>query len=196
MKKYLLTPLTIILLLVTFNSIAQYQTGQVDLNIGVGLGNIVAGSGSTSAIAPISASLEYGVTDNIGLSAYLGYTGASYSYTGSYISPTLGPTGYIDTYKWSFLILGARGAYHLGNIVKVEKLDLYGGLMLGYNIANSSFSSTDGSRANITYGGSSFGGFIWSLYAGGRYRFNDKVGVFGELGYGIAYLTVGVNFKF
>ena len=92
--------------------------------------------------------------------------------------------------------MGLRGAYHFNEFVKIDKLDLYAGLMLGYNIASETFSSTDPSRTNIAYYGSSYGGFAYSFFGGARYRFTDNIGVFGELGYGISILNIGLNIKF
>jgi hypothetical protein len=42
---------------------------------------------------------------------------------------------------------------------------------------------------------SSSGGLVWSWFVGGRYYFNDNLAAMAELGYGIAYLNIGVAFK-
>ena len=51
-------------------------------------------------------------------------------------------------------------------------------------------------KHQIGVAGSDYGGFIWSLNAGIRYRFSEHVGIFAELGYGISILNLGLNFKF
>jgi hypothetical protein len=42
----------------------------------------------------------------------------------------------------------------------------------------------------------SYGGLILGGQLGARYYFNPSVAVFGEVGYGIGYLTLGVAKKF
>ncbi|MDR2928799.1 MAG: hypothetical protein LBV41_11475 [Cytophagaceae bacterium] len=95
------------------------------------------------------------------------------------------------TYEWKHttMIIGVRGALHYQFI---NKLDTYGGLMLGYNIHSSS-AIGDASKYGTP---SSFGGFDWELFIGGRYYFTDNIGAFLELGYGVAVANVGVTFKF
>ena len=87
---------------------------------------------------------------------------------------TIAIGGYIGYYKGMSYHYGLRGIYHY-NFDLDDNLDLYGGLMLSY----ASYAS------NIYF----------SLFVGGRYYFTNNVGVFMELGYGISYLTVGLNFK-
>lgn len=169
MKKILM-----ILTLVAISEIAtaQHSAGDMNLNIGLGLGSTFA-TGDTS-IPPIGASFEYGIKDEISIGGYLGYSASEQKVVGF-------------TAKYSYTIIGVRGSYHydfLGN----EKLDTYGGLMLGYNIAGVDWDGP-GNAASA-------GGVSYSLYVGGRYAFTEKIGAFAELGYGIAYLQLGANIKF
>jgi hypothetical protein len=39
-------------------------------------------------------------------------------------------------------------------------------------------------------------GVLYDLFAGARYYFTDNLAVMGELGYGIAWLKIGVSLKF
>jgi hypothetical protein len=32
-------------------------------------------------------------------------------------------------------------------------------------------------------------------YAGGRYNFSEKFALYGEVGYGVSYLTLGISYK-
>ena len=176
----------------------SFQKGQVDLNLGVGLGNSIIGPGSTNVLPPVSASLEFGISRDISLGAYLGFTGASYSYSGwEDCGHGMGNGGYyIDTYKWSYFIAGVRGAFHFARFIHNDKLDVYAGLMLGNDFAHSSYSTTSPCPDHQQFYGQTYGGGVFSVFGGARYRFTNSFGVFGELGYGISYLTVGVNFKF
>ncbi|MBK6966075.1 MAG: hypothetical protein IPH20_19675 [Bacteroidales bacterium] len=69
---------------------------------------------------------------SIGVGAYLGYTSAKWQY--NYFGSDWG-------YKYSSLIIGARGTFHYP---LVEKLDTYTGIMLGVNIVtDKSFGDID-----------------------------------------------------
>lgn len=175
----------------------SFQKKQMDLNLGVGLGNTIVAGGGTNVFPPLSVSVEYGITDDISIGGYLGFTGASYNFSGWENCGKGNGNGqyYTDTYKWSYFILGARGAYHFGRFIKVDKLDVYAGLMLGDDFAHYSYSTTSTCPDHIRYSSPTYGGFVFSVYGGARYRFTDHVGVFGELGYGIAYLNIGLNLK-
>ena len=175
-----------------------FQKGQKDLNIGIGLGNTIVDGYAYNVWPPISVSLDYGVTDDISIGGYLGFTGASDKYTGweNYGPGNSNGGGYYtDTYRWTYYIVGARAAYHFGKFIKVPKLDLYAGLMLGYDFAHYSYSTTSVYPNHYDNSYQSYGGFAFSIYGGARYRFTDKVGAFAELGYGISFFTLGVNFK-
>lgn len=127
---------------------------------------------------PLSASFEYGVSDKIGVGAYVGYASREFN------------TGYSAAdYKVTYTLFGARGNYHF---YTEDKFDAYAGVLLGYNSATVTYTN-GGSNVFGTpsYGGSVFGGQI-----GGRYYFTDSIGAFAELGYGIGYLNVGLAYKF
>ena len=161
-----------------------FSKGDNNLNLGVGIGSVLGGtSGYSTTTPPLSVSYERGIVDHLfddkstlGIGAYLGYVANKYDFGGGY------------GWKYSHTIVGARGALHYQ---LVDKLDTYGGLMLGYNIVTSSWY---GSQQNV--GSASGSALGWSLFLGGRYYFTDNIGAFAELGYGIAYLQLGVSFKF
>ena len=163
-----------------------FVKGDKVLNVGVGLGGNLGGSGYKSTIPPISISGEYGLTDAllkngkgyVGVGGYLAYT--ANKYTNTYAGHEYG-------WKYSYIIIGARGAFHYQ---LVDKLDTYAGVMLGYNIASSS------AFGDWTGSGDSVGGFTYSGFIGARYFFTDKFAAFAEVGYGIANLELGLAVKF
>jgi hypothetical protein len=172
----------------TFAQNNVFSKGDRVANLGIGIGSYLGGTGYSTKIPPISASIEYGVKDDLfdensslGIGGYIAYTSNQQEYTLAN-----------QTYGWDYshFILGARGIVHYQ---WVEKLDTYGGLMLGYNVASSSSFGT-----NVANGvsASSVGGFAFSLFVGARYYFSDNIAAFGELGYGIAALQLGVALKF
>ena len=86
---------------------------------------------------------------------------------------------------------------HLDFVEGNDKVDLYAGIMLGDNIAKNTYTTTDPHRdPYYTHVSTqSYGGIIFSAFGGCRYRFNDRFGVFGELGFGVAVLNLGLNIK-
>lgn len=182
MKKVILSLLS--LLVVSAVSAQSFNKGDKVLNLGIGLGSTVySGSGYKITIPPVSASFEYGVVDNlfdekssIGVGGYLGYTASKYEWGTNY------------DYKYSSAIVGVRGSFHYSFI---EKLDTYTGLSLGYNIvsAKSDYKELGSYSAQ---GSEMYLGW----YLGARYYFKETFGVMAELGYDIAYLNIGVAFKF
>ncbi len=151
---------------------AQFEQGQKDANIGIGLG-ATFGTGSVQ-LPPVSFSLDYGFNDNISIGGYVGYS----SFKEEVMS---------WSWKYTYIIVGVRGAYHLA---LVDKLDTYAGVMLGYNIASAKFAGSHNGIPEPKVGGIAYSGFV-----GARYHFGDKFGVFGEVGYGIALLNLGLTLK-
>ena len=157
------------------------------LHLGVGFGSPYYYSGSTSSIPPVHASFEHGITENIGIGGLVGYTSATWD------AGSLGSlSNYSYKWKFTYVIVGLRGIYHF---INTDKGDLYGGVMLGYNVASASFSSTDPNVNNSLYVAPSVGGLAFSGFVGGRYMFSEKIGGFAELGYNIAWISVGLTIK-
>jgi hypothetical protein len=181
--------------LLSFNAKAQYSKGDVTASVGFSLG--VRGayghgygfSDNYSGFLPVTANLEYNVSDVFAIGAYGGYYGRSYRYSNY---------NYKD--RFSITTFGARGTFHgTGLINKAldvnipeQKWDLYGTLLLGYE------------TYRVTWGddrfrqeGYSAGGFVPGLVFGTRYFFTPKFGAFLELGrgtYGAA--SIGISGKF
>jgi len=155
------------------------------LSAGIGLGSSLGSFSRSSQTPALSLSFEKGVWDIggpgvISLGAYAGRK--SYKYSTS---------GYEE--KWGYTIIGVRSAYHY-NGIQNDKFDVYGGVMLSYNILNYTFKDNSGN--NINGGGHYRSGTGFSLYAGGRYFFSSNLAAFAELGYGVSYLTLGLAYKF
>lgn len=178
--------LLVVFLILNEVSVGQNTTfvkGDKVLNLGVGFGStLYTGSYYTNRIPPVSASFEVGIKDelfdensSLGIGGYFGYTGAKWDYSG---------------YGWSYtsLIIGARGTLHYQFI---EKLDTYTGLIVGFNAVTSKSHGSVGNGTNPVSGG-----IAYSWFLGGRYYFTDNFAGLVELGYGIAYLNLGIALKF
>lgn len=161
---------------------SKAQAGN-NLNLGIGLGSTFMAAGVDAGLPPLSISYEHAFGEKISGGGFLGYAGASTK------AASIGGTW---EWKYHYIMVGARASYHFN--FKVPKLDPYVGLMAGYNIASVSTEKPSG-YAGPDIAGAKAGGAVIGGYAGARYMLGSKVGAFAELGYGIAYLTLGVTFK-
>jgi len=163
-----------------------FLPGDHAVNFGLGIGSTwYSGTGYKTGFPPLSGTYEYGITELgpgvLGIGGYLGFS--SYKWESSYSGTTYG-------WKYSSTIIGARGNYHYNFH---EKLDTYAGMLLGFNIISSKATGDWPFGTSTAATGSSF---AWSIYVGGRWYFTDSFAAFLELGYGIAWLNIGVAFKF
>jgi len=193
------TLITSFIVLCTIANAQSFVKGQKDINIGIGFGTSFYSSTYNSTIPPLSFSFDVGITDEISLGGYLGFAGASWRYTSTEwcnIPGSGGPNfyNYTDEYNYTYNIVAMRGAYHFAEFIPHDNLDVYGGLLLGYNIVRYKFSTTSACAGHISSSGSGSAG-VFSIYGGMRYRFNEKFGIFAELGYGISYVTIGLSIK-
>jgi hypothetical protein len=177
-----------------------FEKGQVDVNLGIGLlANRYYYNSGWRTSPPLNISIEKGITKNVSIGGYLAYVRSSYKYSSDYIyynGTTFVSARYNDKYTVSYGVFGFRGAFHFAEYIQVENLDLYAGAMLGYSFAKYTWTTDNANGRVDPYSSRTYGGLVGSFYAGGRYRFNEKIGVYGEFGYGLAYGNIGVNFKF
>ena len=177
---------------VTMCSTASAQSFVKGTNVlaaGIGFGGSFGSFTYGSQSPGISVQYEKGIWEVggpgvISLGGYAGTKGYKYSGTAG---------AYHYSQKWNYTIIGVRSAYHY-NGINNEKFDVYGGLMLSYNILSYKYED-NGSLGQ--YDAGSYGSAAGlSAYVGGRYFFTDNVGVFAEAGYGVSYLTIGAAFSF
>lgn len=175
MKKLFAIIILLSALVVSQQAFAQYKKGDKLLNAGIGLGAYYGGG------VPIGASLEFGVTDEISVGPMIDFYSWGYNFGG---------------YKWryTFVPIGVRGSYHVNELLNLDndKLDLYGGLGLGYYISKYSDNSGYVGSYNNAYGSRVF----LNAHVGGRYYFKPNLGGFAELGYGVSTLKLGIALKF
>lgn len=152
----------------------RYDKGDALINAGIGLGYYYAGG------VPLIVSGEWAVNDVITVGPYLGYT--SYNHRWSFGG----------RWRYTFVDIGVRGSYHFSELFEIrdERVDVYGGLSLGYLI-----SSYSGPDAPTGWSDPYPNVFRLGIHAGVRYFFNEKVAGHAELGYGVAPLALGVTFK-
>jgi len=151
----------------------SFEKGDINVGGGIGLGSRLGGG------LPINAHGEYGVTDNISVGAYVAFASYNSGFFGS-------------SFKWTYTIIGVRGAYHFGELLGApDNLDVYGGLGL-YNYSVRIKSDV----AGVNYsGGIGNDGINFGVHAGARYYFSDNIGAFAELGSAVSVLQLGVTIK-
>ena len=100
--------------------------------------------------------------------------------------------------SWSNTIVAARAAYHLDEL-NTKDVELYFGVIVGFRIQTYRYSTnninSDPYGDNYKSKSTSINPAL-SIFAGGRWYFAKNVALFGEVGYGITYLTGGVSVKF
>ena len=177
MKNILSTLIVIALLGMTSQSVfaQQFEKGDKLVNVGIGLGSYYGGG------VAVGAAFEYGITDFISVGAQADFYTWGYNFGGGY------------KYRYTFLPIAARGSYHFGkHFLEVDKLDLYGGVALGYYISSFKDDSGYSGVYNDGYGGKG----LFGVFGGGRYYFKPNIAGFAEVGYNVTPLKVGITFKF
>jgi hypothetical protein len=174
----------------------SFDNGSRILNVGVGFGarryyNFNNGNGYSYRNSPaFSISYEQALQKKLGpgylgLGGYFGFQTSSYKYDYSYYYQ----------HRWNYYLLAARGVYH-PDVLNWDKGELYGGALIGVRYQSYRFTtnSPDPGVFVNRYNDRS----IWpaySLFIGGRYYFTPAAAIFGELGWGISYLTLGISLK-
>lgn len=143
--------------------------------ISKGESQLNAGVGLSSWGVPVFVGLDYGVHPDITVGGELSFR----QYKDKYVNVN---------YDHSVIGISGNGNYHFNRVLEIpNNWDLYAGLNLGFYIWNSP-DDYQGSHSS----GLGLGGQI-----GGRYYFNDKVGLNLEFGGGNAFSggKIGVTIK-
>ena len=160
--------------LIALNVKAQSPIYKGDKQVNVGLG--LSGWG-----IPVFAGMDFCVADNFTVGGELSYRNYRDRWGG---------------YDWHHNVFGivANGNYHFTDILMIpEKWDVYAGANLGFYV----FNTYDGPDNDLDYDGSGVSGLGLGLQVGGRYYFNEKLGVMLEFsgGNAVADGKVGLSIK-
>ncbi len=168
-----------------------FTQGQSALQLGAGFPSLLKpavdsfmyfGEVTRNGFPPIQLRYEYAVTGNIGVGAMFGYASSKVTITDNTDSEN------INGFKYTYILLGARAAFHLPN--KSAKFDPYVVGFAGLNLTTASpFGPSNPLETQKKI-------FSWSAHAGANYYFVGPLGGFLEVGYGISYVNAGVTFKF
>jgi len=164
----------------------MFDSGDKVISVGIGIGNTLfdAGTAYSTLVPPISISYEQAILDDItdkgvlGLIASMGYT--SYKLRYSTDSRDFG-------WNYNNYILGTGALFHYPLL---HRLDSYAGAMVAYNFTViAEYGDTGDNIADAA------GGLLFAAFIGGRYYFTNQFAAFAQLGYGVAYLTLGVSIR-
>jgi len=183
----------------TFIKAQSLTEGDNLVNISFGVGNLSRPQGFTTVLPPTVFQFEHALTDQITLGAYLGYSMAFFEDDGIETIPYHPYYSEYQQYRWftKHLLFGAKATYHFGEILNTsKKLDPYAGISLGYNVASTKRTQLNGSvDLEPVLSPEPSSKVLFGIYAGARYYMNDKIALFGELGYSTAVLQLGVTYK-
>lgn len=183
MKKSSFLALVFLALTTTYAKAQSFDVGTNVISAGIGLGSGLNGYDYNSSTPGFSIQYDRGIWEAgpgvISLGGYLGFK--DYKYSNSDFQQ-----------RWNYTIFGARGAYHYTGL-DVENLDVYGGVMLSFNNLNYSYTYYNG----IGYvGGGYNSGPGLSPFVGAKYYFAGNLAAYGELGFGVDILNIGLAYKF
>lgn len=192
MKKQIFT-LAVLLFSFTTGAFAQYKKGDILVNAGISFGVIGyswGAYGSSSGFPPLTVNAEYSLNEMFSVGPYLGYYSRTYKHGNDYKD------------KFTAFSFGARGTFHASGFlnehfnwnINEEKLDLYGSVMLGYEVYTWSF---DEKYVGNNYYSSGASSLDFAPVIGARYNFTPAFGAFAELGRGsFGYFTLGGSARF
>lgn len=170
---------------------APFQQGKVLVDAGISMGVFGYGFGTRHAAGfpvPLTAGLEYGLSDVIGIGPYVGYLNQRVEMPG-------------HTSSFTTMALGGQAVFHLSGLLKEntelaideEKVDLYIKAIAGYERYGERVNGQRIERQFLAESGKP----VFGAVAGARYMFNPAVGAFAEGGRGIfGWLNLGVSLVF
>lgn len=171
-----------------------FSKGTGILNIGVGFSGYVPYWGTGYSSTPyFNLAYDHSIWQedklSIGIGGYLGYRSVWYDYSGSWVDKN-GKLHIDEPYRetWTYFTFGIRPTL---NYSFNDKAMVYGGLSLGYLIVSYKYSNP-----NLYVSGSYGSRPGFGVFGGGRYFFSKSFGVFGELGWGMSYLNLGISLRF
>lgn len=186
MKKWML--LSIFALFITQLANAQRRAPKkhIDINAGVGLlPTFVKDAGKVKS-PPLALSADFKLAEHFSLGAFAGF-----SVTETGLRPMRG--GGVAKWRNSFTLFGLRLAAQSSQI---GPWNIYGGMSMAYSHSNVDMMEGQLEKVKEEQGiKESSGKMLLAGFIGGRHSFTPRLGLFGELGFGISLATVGLSFR-
>lgn len=165
-----------------------FRKGYSIINLGLGLLSPNNGYdlfGSLKSAPALTIAYDHGVVEGIGpgtigLGGIIGYKGYRYDFPNT-----------DENANWTDIVVMGRGTYHY-NFTTNPQLDTYGGISLG---VRANFYKNEVSPDRDRYTGDGLH-LAYGLFAGARYYLTERFGAFGEVGYDMSYLKLGLTYRF
>ncbi|MFQ5445649.1 MAG: hypothetical protein ACE5FF_01840 [Saprospiraceae bacterium] len=169
------------------------KAGKFTASTGIGVLTTYFKDGATTNVPPLSLRAGYIFGKHFSLNAYFGYSATT-------ASPRLFDDGLRTQIENSSIVGGLRGEFR-HNIT--EKLEFYGGGMLGLSHSNIKEVETETGKAinrspdePTPYNPNPpKSAFLYTGFVGTTYFIQPKFGVYTELGYGISLITAGFTIR-
>lgn len=171
MKKVLMSFILSAAIIIGANAQAPLYVGGTQVNAGFGF----SGWG-----LPVFVGLDYGIAENFTI--------------GGEISFRVYDNTWSDAgWKHTIITMAGNGNYHFNSIMNIpSNWDFYAGLSIGYSVWNTKYEA-EGNAPD--YNGTGGSGLFLTGQVGGRYFFNDNIGINIEFGGGtVAGGKIGVTF--
>lgn len=159
-----------------------HEKGTMVMQGSAGIGMV--GIYGSASVPPLALSFDYGISKEVSVGIYAGYASSKETYIKA-APPILNEDAGI---KYGYTIIGIRGSYHFD--LNNPKIDAYGTVIYAYNIVSASIFGLGEGLPEAKGGFSNIGASL-----GIRYYISPNIALFGEGGYGVEYLRVGLAFK-
>ena len=146
---------------------------------------------NTSGFTPVYAKLDYGLGENFSMALAVGYDAFTYNFYQDYTGNN-GPFTRYKADEFRLFSVGLTAFYHLGKVIRVNRLDPFVGAGLSINnIRYSAYPQGDSLATIIKHSVTPY------LKVGARYYISDKFSLFGDLGYDKqSILSLGFSCRF
>ncbi len=173
---------TIILSTITITQAQSINKGDLSASASIGLLPTYFMDGGTTITPPVQVGAEYRIAEVISIGAFAGYS----NYEGL---PYENLDGSVYQVSTESMMAGLRLGVHTTTF---DKVDLYGGFQVGYATPSVEFNVLNPGeqrfpRPKVREG------LVYSGYVGIAGSITDRIGVFGEIGYGISLISAGVK---
>lgn len=160
--------------------------------------SLSAGVESRYGGVPIVLSFEhnlYNFNDDMGIrvGGIFGWSTVAYDYAQYYEDGGAAAYAYGEN-RYHNISMAFKGSYYY---VGLKKIDLYAGIMGGYNIQTGTTNwDNQSDKASFGNKGVPDSQLLLGAFAGVRYEFTDNIGAFVEGGYGLSYVSIGLSYRF
>ena len=167
------------------STITEAQTikkGDLTASASIGLLPTYFMDGGTTITPPLQIGVEYRLAKVFSVGAFAGYS----NYEGAPYENLDGSAYQVTT---ETMMAGIRAGVHTASF---EKWDIYGGFQLGYATPNIEYTI-------LNLGEQRFPrpkvrkGLVYSGYVGVTGNLTERIGIFGEFGFGISLISAGVK---